>query len=93
MSGKTKKDLVESVANETGLTKAKAKLVVNELINSIQEELRSGGKVTLTGFGTFQAKKQAARKGRNPQTGEPMQIPAKRTIKFTTGEGLKKLMA
>ena len=93
MAGKTKTDLVEDVAQETNLTKTKARQAVDALLESLSKELSSGSKVTLTGFGTFQIKEQKSKKGRNPQTGEVMTIPSKNVVKFNPGKSLRNILA
>ncbi len=93
MAGKTKTDLVEEIAQETNLTKTKAKEAVDALLDSLSKELSSGSKVTLTGFGTFQVKEQKSKRGRNPQTGEVMTIPAKNVVKFSPGKSLRNILA
>jgi DNA-binding protein HU-beta len=93
MAGKTKTDLVEDIAQETNLSKTKAKEAVDALLESLSQELSSGSKVTLTGFGTFQVKEQKAKRGRNPQTGEVMEIPAKNVVKFSPGKALRNILA
>jgi len=93
MAGKTKTDLVEDIAQETNLSKTKAKEAVDALLESLSQELSSGSKVTLTGFGTFQIKEQKAKRGRNPQTGEVMKIPAKNVVKFNPGKALRNILA
>ena len=84
-----KADLVESVASATGLTKADAERAVNATFEAITEGLKKEGKVTLVGFGTFSAKKRAARKGINPLTKEAIKIPAKMVASFKAGSKLK----
>lgn len=93
MASKTKEDLVNNVAQETGITKAQAKKAVESFLDAITEGLADGGKVTLTGFGTFQVQEREARTGRNPQTGEKMLIPARKVPKFSPGKGLKQLVS
>lgn len=93
MAGKTKTDLVEEIAQETNLTKAKAKEAVDALLESLSRELSSGSKVTLTGFGTFQVKEQKSKRGRNPQTGAVMTIPTKNVVKFNPGKSLRNILA
>jgi len=93
MAGKTKTDLVEDIAQETNLTKNKAKEAVDAFLESLSQELSSGSKVTLTGFGTFQVREQKAKRGRNPQTGEVMNIPAKNVVKFSPGKALRNILA
>jgi DNA-binding protein HU-beta len=90
-----KTELVEKVAAKTGLTLKDAKTVVDSIFSAIPKEgiiaaeLNAGRKVQITGFGTFQVRKRRKREGRNPQTGEPIQIPASRFPSFTAGRALK----
>ncbi|EOW9161667.1 HU family DNA-binding protein [Vibrio cholerae] len=84
-----KSELIMKVAEDADISKAKAEAAVNALINSVAEELKAGGIVTLTGFGTFHVKKRAARTGRNPRTGENIQIAAANIPGFKAGKGLK----
>jgi len=81
--------MVEAVAKRAGVTKAEAARVLDAVISSITKALASGEKVTLTGFGTFEVRQRAARMGRNPQTGETIQIAAQRTPAFRAGKTLK----
>ena len=83
-----KEDLVNVVAKNT-CSKAEAANVVNAVLDAIKKGLKKGGKVTLVGFGTFSVSKRAARTGRNPQTGKPIKIAAKKVPKFTAGKALK----
>lgn len=85
----TKQHLVEAVARNAGVTKAEAARVVEAVIKSVTDALAAGEKVTVTGFGTFEVRQRAARMGRNPQTGETIQIPAQRTPAFRAGKSLK----
>lgn len=85
----TKADLVEQIANEAEISKATAEKSIQALITSIKKTLKKGGKVTLVGFGTFSLSKRKARKGRNPKTGETIDIKASKTAKFTAGKSLK----
>lgn len=84
-----KTELVNVVATETGLTKTDAGKAVNATFDIIKETLAEGGKVQVVGFGTFEARDRAARVGRNPQTGEEIQIPAKKAPAFKAGKELK----
>ena len=88
-----KTELASALAHRTGLTKTKAAEVINTLFDTemgiIASTCRYGEKVTLTGFGAFQQKTQGARQGVNPSTGQPMQIPEKKVVKFSAGKGLK----
>lgn len=86
----TKSDLVDYVAKKASLTAKAAKDAVNSVFNAVTETLKKGDKVVVTGFGTFMVRSRAARKGRNPQTGAPINIPARKTPGFTAGKALKK---
>jgi DNA-binding protein HU-beta len=84
-----KGELIDVVAGEAGLSKADATRAVEALLGAITKALKSGDQVSLVGFGTFVAKKRAAREGRNPRTGEMIQIPASVVPGFKAGKGLK----
>ncbi|MCD2255210.1 HU family DNA-binding protein [Agrilactobacillus fermenti] len=84
-----KAELIDSVAAETGLTKKDATAAVDAVFSSIQTSLSKGEKVQLIGFGNFEVRERAARKGRNPQTGEEIQIPASKVPAFKPGKALK----
>ena len=84
-----KAELVENVAKKTGLTKKDATAAVEAVFGSIQDDLKKGDKVQLIGFGTFEVRNRAARKGRNPQTGEEIEIPASKVPAFKPGKALK----
>ena len=84
-----KAELIEQVASETGLTKRTAREAVDAVASAISDCLTRGEKVTLVGFGTFRVIKRKTRVGRNPQTGETIQIPAKKVPKFVPGKNLK----
>lgn len=86
----TKAELVAQVAKKAGLTARAAKDAVNTVFDSITQALKRGEKVVVTGFGTFLVRRRAARKGRNPQTGAEIQIPATKTPGFTAGKSLKR---
>lgn len=85
----TKTDLINSVASRTSMTKADSDKSINALLDSVRSALAKGEKVTLTGFGTFEVRKRAARTGRNPRTGQVISIPATKTPAFRAGKGLK----
>jgi len=89
----TKAELVAKIAEKAKLTKAQAESALAAFQCAVTTELVNDGKITLVGFGTFSASKRAARTGRNPQTGKPLKIAAKRVGKFTTGKFLKDLDA
>jgi len=84
-----KNDLISAVASETNLSKADASNAVDGVFNAITDALKSGDEVRLIGFGTFSVASRAASEGRNPRTGEKIQIPASKTPKFKAGKGLK----
>lgn len=81
--------LVATIVEKTGSTKKEVELVIETLVDAITDALRKGNKVTLTGFGTFKVSKRAARAGINPQTKQPLKIPAMTVPKFTAGKSLK----
>jgi DNA-binding protein HU-beta len=85
----TKAELIERIASGAGLTKADASRALDSALDSIKAALKKGQKVTLVGFGTFGTSKRKARKGRNPRTGQVINIPAAKTPKFTAGKALK----
>ncbi len=84
-----KTDLISEVAARTGMTKKEIEKVVNAFFSTIEGTLKSGNKVQLIGFGTFEVRDRRARKGRNPQTGEEISIPAARVPAFKAGKALK----
>ena len=83
-----KAELVEAMANESGLTKADAKKALDSFIKSTSGALANGDRVALVGFGSFSVTMREARKGRNPQTGKEIMIAAKKVIKFKPGSEL-----
>ena len=83
-----KGELVEAIADETDMSKTGAEAVLNAFVSSVTGALKKGDKVTLVGFGTFSVAKRAARQGRNPQTGKPIKIKAKKVAKFKPGSKL-----
>ncbi len=84
-----KGELIEAVANSAGLSRADATKAVDSVLDSITSTLSNGGSVSLVGFGTFSVKARAARMGRNPLTGEAIQIAASNVPGFKAGKGLK----
>jgi len=84
-----KGDLIDAVADETGLSKADAARAVDGVIGAITAALKAGNQVSLVGFGTFSVKARAARQGRNPRTGETIQIKASNVPGFKAGKALK----
>jgi DNA-binding protein HU-beta len=89
MKNFSKGDLIDAVANKADMSKKDVSSVLEEALDKITEEIRKGNKVTITGFGTFKTSKRSARQGRNPQTGETIQIKASTVPKFSAGKGLK----
>ena len=85
----TKVELVDRAANPLCLTKADAGRALEAILDAIAAELAAGHKVTITGFGTFEVRNRQARMGRNPQSGEPIHIPATKVPHFKAGKGLK----
>lgn len=88
-----KAELVDEVAAKTGLTKKVCAQAVDATLSAISDALGKREKVTLVGFGTFSVLQRKARRGRNPQTGKALQIPAKKVPKFAAGKGLKEAVA
>jgi DNA-binding protein HU-beta len=88
-ANKGKTDLVESVANKSGLSKADAGKAVDAVLGSVTEILGAGDALTVPGFGKFEVTHKAARKGRNVATGAEIDIPARNAPKFTPGKQLK----
>ena len=89
----TKAELIDSVANKAELPKEKAEELVNGLFDDIVGALKNGDKVNISGFGTFSVSARKARTGRNPKTGEAIQIAASRAPKFKAGKILKESLA
>ena len=90
--GMTKAELVEQVARSTQLTKKHAEIIVNTVFESIVDSLKAGEKIELRGFGSFRIRHRGARIGRNPKTGEKVQVPAKRIPYFKPGKELRELL-
>lgn len=84
-----KSELINEIATTADISKAKASLALDATLASITEAMQRGESVSLVGFGTFATKERAARTGRNPQTGEPLEIAAATLPAFTPGKGLK----
>jgi len=84
-----KQELIKKIASETELTKKACQVTVDKITSTITSCLANGEKVTLVGFGIFQVIAKKARRGRNPQTGKEIQIPAKKVPKFVPGKSLK----
>lgn len=84
-----KVELVAQIAEKTGLSQKAAASALKAFTDTVAEELKKGEKIQLVGFGTFEVSKRAARQGRNPQTGETMEIAASKAPKFKAGKALK----
>ena len=84
-----KTELVAAIAEQAGVSKKDAEKTLKAFTDVVADELKKGGKVQLVGFGTFEVSERAAREGRNPQTGETMQIAASKSPKFKAGKALK----
>ena len=90
--GMNKQDLIGSVADHTGMSRAEASQAVDAVFGTIGNALKRGDEVRLVGFGTFSVANRKASTGRNPRTGEPMQIKASSSPKFRPGKTLKDLI-
>jgi len=88
----TKAELVDEVASVVQLTKKQAETIVNIVFDSIVESLRSGQKIELRGFGSFRLRNRKSRTGRNPKTGEKVEVPSKKIPYFKPGKELKELI-
>jgi nucleoid DNA-binding protein len=88
----TKADLIEVVAKKASLTAKASREAVVGVFGAITDALKKGDKVVVTGFGTFMVRSRKSRTGRNPQTGSPINIPARKTPGFTAGKALKKVV-
>ena len=84
-----KAELINAIANETGLSKKDTEATINSFVNVVSNALENKDKVQLIGFGTFETRERAARTGRNPQTNEEIKIPASTTPAFKAGKALK----
>ena len=87
-----KAELIAALSEKTGASKKAAETSLNALVEVITEELKNDGKIQLVGFGTFEVRKRAARKGRNPQTKEEIKIPASKAPVFKAGKALKDIV-
>lgn len=88
----TKAELIANIAEDVELSKADAERALNSVIDNIKKTLKSGDSITISGFGTFSVTDRKAREGRNPATGETIQIKASKAAKFKVGKGLKDLL-
>ena len=86
----TKAELIEKMAKDAKVSKAAADKAINSFVDGVKKALKKGEKVALIGFGTFSVSQRKARKGRNPQTGNAIKIPARKAPKFSAGAALKK---
>ncbi|WP_213765603.1 HU family DNA-binding protein [Caballeronia sp. dw_19] len=84
-----KQDLIDAVANEVGITKLATAEAIDAFLDAVTQAVVRGDAVQLIGFGSFSSGTRAARTGRNPKTGAPLQIAASKTVKFTVGKGFK----
>lgn len=85
----TKAELIAKIAEETGITKSQADKVVNTLVEVVTDEIKTAGNMTLAGLGSFTVVRREARKGHNPKTMAPMDIPASNSVKFKSAKALK----
>lgn len=85
----TKQELVEKMAEKAGITKADSARALDAFIETVTETLKAGEKISLVGFGTFATSERAAREGRNPRTGEKVEIAARTAVSFKAGSKLK----
>ena len=86
-----KSELINAIAEKSGLSKVDSKKALDATLETIASEVKDGGKVVLVGFGTFSVSERSARKGINPRTKQPINIPAKKTAKFKAGSELSNL--
>ena len=87
-----KADLIAKIAEDADLSKKSAEAALNAFVDAVEGALKKGDKVQLVGFGSFEVRKRAARKGRNPQTKEEIKIPASKAPVFRAGKALKDLV-
>jgi len=85
-----KGELIDKIAKDSKISKVQASNALNSALDGVLSTLKKGNKVTLVGFGTFSVSSRKARTGRNPQTGAPLKIPAKKVTKFVPSAELKK---
>jgi len=83
-----KREFIESISESNQMTLAAARKALNALLATMMEKMKDGEKVTISGFGSFKVMAKAAQKGRNPQTGQPIVIPARRVVKFKPAKKL-----
>ena len=87
-----KTEFINAVAEKSGLSKVDAKKAVEAFVETVSSELKEGGKVALLGFGSFSVAEKAARKGVNPKTKQPIEIPARKSVKFKAGGELTEII-
>ena len=87
-----KTEFINAVAEKSGLSKVDAKKAVEAFVETVSRELKEGGKVALLGFGSFSVAEKAARKGVNPKTKQPIEIPARKSVKFKAGAELTEII-
>ena len=85
----TQVELIRQIANRASMSQKDAEKALKAFTEAVTEALKEGDKVALVGFGTFEVSERAGRTGRNPQTGEPVEIPASKSPKFKAGKALK----
>ncbi len=86
----TQSDLIKDIASRTGTTQKAAKTFLDAFVDSVQDSLQRGENVAISGFGTFRVAQRAARTGRNPRTGEPLEVAARKAPVFSAGTTLRK---
>ena len=87
-----KTEFINAVAEKSGLSKVDAKKAVKAFVETVSSELKEGGKVALLGFGSFSVAEKSARKGVNPKTKQPIEIPARKSVKFKAGAELTEII-
>ena len=87
-----KTEFINAVAEKSGLSKVDAKKAVEAFVETVSSEFKEGGKVALLGFGSFSVAEKAARKGVNPKTKQPIEIPARKSVKFKAGAELTEII-
>ena len=87
-----KTEFINAVAEKSGLSKADAKKAVDAFVETVSDEMKAGGKIALLGFGSFSVAEKSARKGVNPKTKQPIEIPARKSVKFKAGAELTEII-
>lgn len=87
-----KTEFINAVAEKSGLSKVDAKKAIDAFVDTVSNELKEGGKVALLGFGSFSVTEKSARMGINPKTKQPIEIPARKSVKFKAGAELSELI-